>query len=140
MRNAVYHKDLGFPDGTRWPRGSWPLTYTQHAREEARGDKYGDFESRLPQRLDLSQGEIIEAQISRDDGRVCLVVVRMRLDCLFDIVLVVKTTGWVWKVLTTYLNRHHDRHKTLDRKRYETPSRAKTHSLRVAGLGTVNHS
>ncbi len=120
MKLGVYHKDIGFPKGTRWPAGTFPLRYSQHALHEAGKDHFGDFSTRLPPELDLAQAQVIEAQVD-EERRVRLMVCRTRLDVKFDIVLVVQTSGTVWLVRTTYLNRRGDQHRTLNRARYDCP-------------------
>lgn len=117
---GVYHRDIGFPPGTSWPAGTFPLRYSCHARREAREDRLGDFYDRLPRHLDMFRCQVVEAQID-GRGRVHLLVCRMPLDVERDIVLVVNTGGPVWFVRTVYLNRRRDQHRTLDRGRYDRP-------------------
>lgn len=117
-QTSIYHKDLGFPKNIRWPQGRFKLQYSLHAIEEARTDKYGDFESRLPKEIIMSDFQMVEAQIL--DGRLVKeMVLRRPLDTLYDMVVVIITGGLKWVVKTVYLNRRCDQHRTLDLLRYQ---------------------
>lgn len=118
---VLYHKDIGFPDDAILPKGFSPvvrLNYGGHARQEAMQEKYGTL--RLPAAVDIRKGEIIE--IGVEGKMVTKMVVRFPYDQVKDIVIVIMIpTGFV---KTVWANLKTDKHKTLDRSRYEVPRKA----------------
>lgn len=113
---GVYHKDVGFPAGTAWPTGTFPLRYKTHAKDQAK-DKQVGF---LPTSLNMNNCQVVEAQV--ENGRkVNLMVVRRSLDMERDLVMVVVTERPVWEVITVYPNLRTDHHPTLNVSRYDKP-------------------
>lgn len=116
----LYHKDVGFPAGVSFPKGIYPVRYTNHAMQEARGDRYGDVSGLLPYYLDMGKAEVIEAEMS---GRLVVkLLVRVQLPGNLDACLALDINARVWAAKTVYVNERTDRHRTLNRSRYARPA------------------
>jgi hypothetical protein len=114
----LYHKDVGFPADTLWPKGRYNLLFTRHAMEQAENDRYGDVSYMLPYELNTATMTIVEAEII--NRKPVKLVVRVHLDCYCDLVLVlaVSTNNHPWFVKTVWTNKRTDTHRTLKHERY----------------------
>jgi len=87
------------------------LQFTKHASERA--IEKGVM---VPRTLEIKEGEVVEAET--EAGRISKLVVRRALDSRNDFVLVlVPRDSDTWTVVTCWLNRKEDTHKTLNKKR-----------------------
>lgn len=116
---ALYHAQTGFPVSTRFPKGIFPLRYSQHALREARADRYGNVEAKLPYYLNVDKAELVEAKI---DSVINKMVYRVKLDAERDLCLVVVPDRAVWTVKTIWINESSDCHSTLNISKYERVS------------------
>jgi hypothetical protein len=115
---ALYHFEIGFPQGFVSRIGTVGLNYTQHALNAANTDRYGRLP--LPKSIDTNKAICIEAEI--DGGHVLKLVYRMQLTIGLDLIIVVVPCGLNFKVKTVWANLSTDKHSTLNRSRYETPA------------------
>ena len=114
---ALYHADIYLPP-VPLPRGQFALTYSKHAEQEARRDRYGYIT--LPAYLDTRIAKVVEVEI--ENGVALKIVYRFAFDASRDIILVVmppahKGRGHLF-VKTVWLNERSDNHKTLRSDRY----------------------
>lgn len=116
---ALFHKDIGFPEGFCAKVGTRMLIYTQHAKNAALNDRYGVIN--LPKYVNTSDAEIIEAEI---EGQLVLkLVYRVSYNKDLDLVLAVIPVDDKFLVKTVWLNRRTDKHKTLNRRVYAIPKK-----------------
>jgi hypothetical protein len=117
-----YHYEIGFPQTAlaQVKRGKIRLEYTYHAQQEAMSDRYGVIH--LPVFLDTHRAKIIEIETDKQD-KVIKVLYRAHLDTERDLLLAVIPQGDKGKVKTVWVNKKWDRHRTLDRKKYDYPYR-----------------
>lgn len=108
-----YHFEVGIPAHLKTKWGVIPLTYSQHAKREARGDRY--LPIRLPAKLDTNAAKVIEVETEGDV--VTKVLYRVPYDTEHDLVLAVMPRQRF--VRTVWLNRKSDTHKTLKREEYD---------------------
>jgi hypothetical protein len=110
----VYHKDLGLP-AVQLPTGKVQVTYTYHAQEAAKTDRYGHIF--LASTLDLTNAETVEVTLVA--GRLQKVLYRMTYSKTCDVCMVVDVN--TWKVITVWLNSKTDNHNTLQVHKYTRP-------------------
>ncbi|WP_434715727.1 hypothetical protein [Paraburkholderia sp. A3RO-2L] len=108
----LYHFQLSIPKPYRFPCFQGELTYSGHAKHEARSDRYGHIE--LPVRLEPKCAKLIEVETV--DGVVVKQLWRQPLDATRDIVMAVTNEGMV---KTVWVNLRTDKHRSLDASRYE---------------------
>jgi hypothetical protein len=116
---VLYHREVGFPDDVHMPRGFNPvvdLRYGSHANEEALADKYGKI--RLPHRVDIRKGDIFEIGVTGKE--VTKIAVRFSYDETRDITIVILPRSGFVK--TVWFNLKTDKHKSLNRAKYATPT------------------
>lgn len=104
------------PQVCRVPVHVGRLAYSWHAQREASLDRHGRID--LPTYFDAANAELIEAEAElAESGEVRVVkqVWRQPLDGARDLVLVIARKG---KVITVWVNRKGDTHRTLQRDRY----------------------
>jgi hypothetical protein len=121
----VYHKEIGFPSTLTIPDLVTKLHYTKHALDRrTRENKYQNLKV-LPGLLRIHKHNVIEVH-TIDNVNVKKAVVRTKYDKFQDIVLVLELfPGKTYaRVITFYLNKKHDSHKTLNRERYNKPMAA----------------
>ena len=109
----LYHCDLGFPSGLYWPNGLYPLKFGVHAVQAADHDNIYP----LPAYVDTRKSTPIEIGI--EDGKIVKILYRIPLDNRKDLCIVVDTRRPVWYVITVWTNDRTDRHRTLNKSRYE---------------------
>ena len=118
---ALYHKSVGYPPDLEFPRKFNPtsveLDYGDHAKRASYEDKYGKLT--LPQRIDLRRVEIVE--VSAIGNTITKVVARTGYGQRKGIILVLVITIPDGFVKTVWANEANDRHKSLDRSRYDKP-------------------
>lgn len=110
-----YHREVGFPEGIALPKGLFPITLSQHAREEAARDRL-----ELPTHLDTRLWVAFEVR-TNEAGKVLKVAYRRRYDDRRDAIIVVATDRMV--VVTAWANHLNDSHRTLDESVYDKPQR-----------------
>jgi hypothetical protein len=118
---TLFHCDLGFPR-LRLPERV-KLRYTAHAIQESQQDRFGPFTDWLPQSVDFRLVQIIEVETC-PKGTVTKTLIRYTVpDTGKDLCLVLKPSDRpdLWVVITTYLNRSDDHHRTLHKGRYSKP-------------------
>ena len=108
---ALFHRDIGFPEGVEQPAIGLILAYSRHAEDKAFTCGVANLPPYLPEIFDVVEVEVI-------NGRVSKWVVRMPWTATSDLVLVIVPDGWV---KTVWVNRTTDLHATLDRSRYDVP-------------------
>lgn len=112
----LYHYQIGFPANMKAPRGVLALSYSEHARQASRSDRYGVIN--LPEYIHADVALLVEAEVSVV-GRVEKAVYRIPLDYHRDLVIVVIPKSGVVK--TVWVNSQRDKHRTLDRSKYGKP-------------------
>lgn len=115
---TLYHKDIGFPSNLTLPKTFNNVTrvrYSQHAKDEASHDRYGDIT--LPNIIDFRKGETIEIGVR--DKEITKIVIRFPHDKEKDIVMVVNPSDGF--VRTVWFNMKNDTHNTLDKSKYARP-------------------
>lgn len=115
MKDGLYHTEVGLPEGYRHPACAVPVTYSLHALNEARKDRYGFIP--CPELLGLSRFETVEVEVV--GGRLSKIVVRGAMTETKDVVYVlIPKAGKPWFCKTVWVNLKSDSHRTLDRSRY----------------------
>lgn len=109
---TLYHTDIGLPERARGLQFAALLSYTQHARQAARDDRYGPID--LPQVFDSRNATLIEVGLVGEE--VTKAVYRQPYDRQHDLCLVLNLKAN--KVITVWLNRNDDHHRTLDEGKY----------------------
>ena len=111
----LYHKLIGFPVtlllDTVYHR---LVSYTQHAINEAKKDRYGDIV--LLKVIKFKREDIIEVETS-DNINADKVLIRIPYNEKYDICLAILLK--VSLVKTLWLNDKKDSHKTLDKNKYD---------------------
>lgn len=113
----TYHREIGFPEWLRLPTCLIRLSYTEHALNQARLDRYGDFEPFLPYFFQVTKENLVEAT-QNEFGEWVKYVCRISLTNIHDLVIVIKSDG---VVKTVWINLNSDKHKTLNRDSYANP-------------------
>jgi hypothetical protein len=93
--------------------GKISLTYSNHAIEAARDDRYGPV-AQLPSCLEFHRADLIELEVV--NGKPVKGVFRQSLDDVRDLVIVILFARNLVK--TVWINQRNDRHLTLDRSKY----------------------
>lgn len=111
----LYHKELGFPEKLQFKSEyALHLKYTQHAKRASQSDRYGKIE--LPKYLIFNRHDIIE--VETDDNKIIKkVVVRTKYNKKYDLCLAILLENNIVK--TVWLNSVEDKHKTLNKSKYE---------------------
>ena len=116
-----YHVSIGFPSTIAIPETKVKLFYTPHAlsRRKREGEK---FLKTIPRYIKINN-DIIQEIHSIDDIHCKKIVVRLDYDDNRDIVLVLEPQSKNWSnVVTLWLNKKKDRHKTLNKTNYDIPT------------------
>jgi len=115
----LYHFQVGFPKGVENNLKKIGkisnVEYLFHAKKAAMNDRYGIID--LPKTLNLSTSKIIEVEVL--NNRVTKIVFRTHYDVKFDLVVVMNLPDL--SVRTVWLNSKTDKHRTLDRSKYDKP-------------------
>jgi hypothetical protein len=120
VKPGLYHKALGLPRAlfAKFCDREWTAVYSHHAQNEARSDRYGGID--LPPVLRFTADEVVEVEVAPGPRAVKLLV-RVRLDHQRDLVIALKPPTEFERgcfVKTVWINRHDDKHKTLNVTRY----------------------
>jgi hypothetical protein len=115
---ALYHCEIGFPKGMKFPWGTLPLAYGNHAKQESRKEGVSPFS--LPDYLRTELAQVIEAETNKD-GSLQKVVYRLPFSVRDDLVLVVAFDCRPCFVKTLWFNSRTDSHPTLNKSRYDQP-------------------
>lgn len=120
LESSLYHRRIGFPSDVNLKLGILELTYSRHALAEAAKDQYGFI--RLPKVLNTNEldQKAFEIQIS-PEGKLEKIVYRLPYSRENDLILVLSVDRS--HVITVWLNRKTDMHRTLNRARYQLPNR-----------------
>lgn len=111
----LYHADIWLPEVlTKQIKPLFSLSYSVHARQAARNDRYGEIVN-LPRHYIPRISKTIELE-SDDNYNLIKVVARQYYNEWFDLILVVNVEAKLVK--TVWLNSRLDLHKTLDRTKY----------------------
>lgn len=112
----TYHRDVFWPKNVieDLPTGTYRVTYSLHALQEAIKDKYRLIPE-LP-KLTLIEDNFIEAYYSYEDPEKFLY--RTLLDGGDDLCLIMKIENGEIFVITQWINKSSDQHKTLDKRKY----------------------
>lgn len=90
------------------------LNYSNHALQAANNDRYGNID--LPDSVDTNKAKLIELEVV-NNRYLSKIVYRMEYDSEYDICIVIIPERWFVK--TVWLNRKSDKHRTLDRSKYQ---------------------
>jgi hypothetical protein len=118
-----FHRDLGFPQNYTPPSGARSVVYSKHAKDEAQKDIYGS----IPQleRVNLDTMELVELKVNARTKQVYRYLYRGELDDENDVCLVLQPTGkGKMLVVTNWINKKSDKHKTLRADEYVRPRQA----------------
>ena len=116
----LYHKEIGFPDTIEWELEEFELIFSSHAQREALQDRFVDVIT-LPDYVDLLTADIIEIE-TKDNVHVLKYVARISYDKQNDIVIVfIPLPEHKGRVKTVWANNKQDKHRTLDRSKYNKP-------------------
>lgn len=111
-----YHKDIGWPESLRIPKGIVQLYYSTHAKERFRGKYKGLLI--LPSFIKLTNQNIFEIE-TKDRKNCSKVAVRISYDENKDICIVLNpSTGMV---VTLWTNLKKDKHELINTNKYSTP-------------------
>lgn len=120
----LYHIKLGLPKTLKLPTNRKPIKFTNHAKEAARNDRYGNFTSYLPLHtsFDPACAEIVEVE-TFDGITPTKMIYRVPLapNSKNDLVLALVPYSDYYVAKTVWLNETADRHVTLNVKRYAKP-------------------
>jgi hypothetical protein len=109
---TVYHKAVWMPENLKRLAFTIKPKLTKHAKREAATDKLGYI--RLPNSIRVDHCNIIEVY-TNNQGQIEKLLIRQPHDALNDACLIIKPDGLI---ITCWLNRRTDSHKTLDTTRY----------------------
>lgn len=110
----LFHTEVGFPKWFKAPTNVVVPRYGDHARFEAQVDRYGKIN--LPKTIDLSKFKAIEMEA--EGTRVKKILFRGTLDERRDLCIVLQADGYA---RTVWVNLKTDKHRTLDRTKYNRP-------------------
>jgi hypothetical protein len=121
----TYHRDIGIPSNVTVPQREIFCEYTGHADRERENDRY-NYIPKLD-KVDLRECQVIEVSVS--GGRVSKLLVRVPHPSSNqdDIVMVMRPgehKKQPWTIVTNWVNRRSDKHRTLDRSKYADPAAA----------------
>jgi len=111
---SLYHFEIGFPKGLITKFGVIEVTYKRHALNAAETDRYGRID--LPRTINTDTAKAIEVEVI--NRQVVKIVYRTKYNDDFDLILVLSRDA---SVRTVWLNSVNDKHKTLDRNKYDKP-------------------
>ena len=114
----LYHVDVYMPEWFTDPCWLGNVTYSQHALNASKTDRYGIID--LPTKIDYGHGTIIEVETDIINCRERVIKQVWRIpygDDVRDLIIVVTSSGFV---KTVWFNLKGDKHKTLDRSKYES--------------------
>jgi len=111
---SLYHFEIGFPKGLETKFGVIEVTYKRHALNAAETDRYGRID--LPRTINTDTAKAIEVEVI--NRQVVKIVYRTKYNDDFDLILVLSRDA---SVRTVWLNSVNDKHKTLDRSKYDKP-------------------
>lgn len=122
---VTYHRDIGLPSNITVPQREVTCEYTGHAERERYKDRYS-FIPKL-EKVNLRDCEVIEVTVA--ENRVSKVLVRVPhpTSSRDDIVMVLRPGAkkdQPWTVVTNWVNRRSDKHRSLDRSKYADPNAA----------------
>ena len=117
MKNGLYHKNIFMPE-LKLTDVPVKLSYTLHAIEASKTDRYGEIV--LPDSINPSLCEIVEIEVK--DNKLVKMVLRSKYSQKFDLVLVVVPD--CQRVKTVWLNEVSDKHQNLERSKYISKSQA----------------
>lgn len=118
--NMLYHVDLGFPLGFKYPDVVVPLEWGLHAQQQAQEDRYGRIDKMKI--LDTEEYTPIEVEINEKRAIVKMVLRSKKAYKGNNIVIVVMPGEPKWFVKTVWYNREGDTHATLDESKYLIPA------------------
>ena len=104
--NGTYNKDVWMPK-LNVPTVDIILSYTYHALDAAKTDRYGVIE--LPESINLADYEIVELEIA--DGKPRKILIRGHYDSSRDLTMAILLRDN--RVLTVWSNLKGDDHKSL---------------------------
>lgn len=110
----LYHTDIYLPVGLNDYLGNYRLVYTRHAQLECIKDRYKVIIP--PKEVTITMSNIIE--VEKEGEEVKKILIRVKYDNDFDLMLAIIPTGIIGTVKTVWLNSVKDNHKTLDRSKY----------------------
>lgn len=110
----LFHTEIGLPKWFKAPTCTVTPRYGDHARFEAQVDRYGKIQ--LPKTIDLSKFKVIE--VGAEGQRITKILFRGPLDSTRDLCIVLQPDGYA---RTVWVNLKTDKHRTLDRSKYNTP-------------------
>lgn len=110
----LYHRDIGFPKSVKHMEGRIMLSYSSHAFNASKDDRYGKIT--LPKSLNVDLADLVEIEVVGNS--VVKGVYRTQHNDKFDLVIVILNTGFV---KTVWLNAKDDKHRTLDHSKYSKP-------------------
>jgi len=114
----LYHRDAyGFPKNLKLPSGTFHVIYSQHAKDEARTDRYGVIEiDKIPQ-LTVKEEDIFEIEVT--NHVITKITARIgyddRRDVIFALIPQTNVVKTIWSNLKT------DIHRTLQKWKYARP-------------------
>ncbi|MDO8416324.1 MAG: hypothetical protein Q7S87_08955 [Agitococcus sp.] len=109
----LYHTDINMPDHLKSPIFQGVLKYSQHAKSESTGDKYGNIT--LPLKFEAKNAKLIEVEFDENSKKVLKQVWRQQLDETRDLILVIGENGFV---RTVWCNLRSDTHRSLNPSKY----------------------
>ena len=120
----LFHKSLGLPASIQLPRGRKKMVLTNHAKEAARDDRYGNIAPLLAlySSFDPATADLVEIETS-DRIHVEKAVYRVPLapNSPYDVVLAAVPYGDKYVIKTLWINERSDRHRTLNTRKYSKP-------------------
>jgi hypothetical protein len=114
----IFHKEIGLPpELDKYIGRIFKLTFSQHAKDECRNDRYGFIIP--PQEVLITKDNVIEVEMHYHN--IVKILVRMPYDSVNDISIAFIPSSHGGFVKTLWLNRKTDVHRTLDRSKYDSP-------------------
>jgi len=113
-REILWHADIRLPEWFKAPTHRVSLRWSTHALMAARDDRYGT----IPTRDAMTLGWYDVVEIATVGRKVTKLVMRGGMDKHNDIVIVLRPNRGEWTVVTVWINRKTDAHKTLDASKY----------------------
>lgn len=115
VKETLWHSEIRLPDGFHKPTQRVSLEWTSHALRAAQDDRYGTIPVR--DTMTLEWYDVVE--VATVGNRVTKLVMRGGMNKTDDIVIVIRPKrNGVWTVVTAWINRKTDAHKTLDHSKY----------------------
>lgn len=107
----LYHADVFMPE-LNLPKGTFPLTYSNHALRAAKDDRYGMIP--LLTGINTEKAKVVEVETEGNKPVKILYRVFGNGDC--DTLLAVRLPDWLVK--TVWRNKKNDNHASLNTSRY----------------------